>query len=199
MTHRGFALVSPTGNLIGLLFVLVAMWYAASSQNNVAVYVLMFALTGVFLISIPHTLLNLGGLKATAESVKPTFAGQEVSLPFEIANESRATRHGIALRLPDLGGDLEQIDDIPAGKAARVILRFCATARGEHEIGRLCLASVYPLGFLRASRHIAVPQRYLVYPKPTGDPNLPLGSARSTQNRPRPDFGEGDDFAGVRA
>jgi uncharacterized protein (DUF58 family) len=199
MTQRGFPLVSPTWSLIGLLFVLVAMWYAASSQNNAAAYVLMFALAGVFLISIPHTLLNLGGLKATAESVKPTFAGQEVSLPFEITNESRATRHGIALSLPEFGGDPERIDDIPAGKAVRMMLRFCAPDRGEHEIGRLCLASVYPLGFLRAWRRVAVPQRYLVYPKPAGDPNLPLGSARSTQNRPRPDFGEGDDFAGVRA
>jgi uncharacterized protein (DUF58 family) len=91
MTARGFPLVSPTTNLVGLLFILVAMWYAASSQNNAAAYLLMFALASVFLISIPHTLLNLGGLKATAESVKPTFAGQEVSLAFEIMNHSRAT------------------------------------------------------------------------------------------------------------
>ena len=199
MTRRGFPLVSSTWSLIGLLFVLVAMWYAASSQNNAAAYLLMFALTSVFLISIPHALFNLGGLKATAESVKPTFAGQEVSLPFEITNESRATRHGIALGLPDFGGNTERIDDIPAGTAARVILRFSAPARGEHEIGRLCLASVYPLGFLHAWRRVTVPQRYLVYPKPAGDPNLPLGSSRSTQNRPRPELGEGDDFAGVRA
>src|SRR5881396_1050361 len=126
MTQRGFPLVSPTGILIGLLFILVAMWYAASSQNNAAAYLLLFALTSVFLASIPHTLLNLGGLKATAESVKPTFAGQEVSLPVEVTNESRAARHGIALSLSDSGSPREHIDDIPAGKAARVIIRFSA-------------------------------------------------------------------------
>src|SRR5207237_5265886 len=58
---------------------------------------------------------------------------------------------------------------------------------------------MYPLGFLHARRRVTLPQRYLVYPKPAGDPSLPLGRARSTQNRPRPELGEGDDFAGVRA
>src|SRR6184192_106179 len=105
MRKRRFSRVSPTAGLAALLFVMAAMWYAAASQNNAAAYLLMFALTSVFLISIPHTLLNLGGLKATAESVKPTFAGQEVSLPFEITNESRATRYGIALSLPDFNGE----------------------------------------------------------------------------------------------
>jgi uncharacterized protein (DUF58 family) len=42
-------------------------------------------------------------------------------------------------------------------------------------------------------------QTYLVYPKPAGDPRLPLSRARSADGRPQADFGEGDDFAGVRA
>ncbi len=75
MREHRFSRVSPTAGLAGLLFVMAAMWYAAASQNNAAAYLLLFCLTSVFLISIPHTLLNLAGLKATAESVKPTFAG----------------------------------------------------------------------------------------------------------------------------
>jgi uncharacterized protein (DUF58 family) len=199
MREHRFSPVSPTAGLAGLLSVIAAMWYGAASQNNAAAYLLLFCLTSVFLVSIPHTLLNLGGLKATAESIKPTFAGHEVSLPVEIVNESRATRSAIALTLPDSGSAREQIDHIAAGKAARVTLRFSALHRGEHEIGRLCLTSSYPLGFLRTSKRIATPQRYLVYPNPAGDPNLPKASARSTQNKPAPQLGEGDDFAGVRA
>lgn len=197
MRERGFPLY-PTKSLGGLLFVLAAMWYAASSQNNAAVYVLLFALTAVFLVSIPHTLLNLGGLKATAQSAKATFAGQEVSLPVEIMNKSRATRHGITLSLPQSGTARERIDHIPAGKASRATLRFSAPGRGEHEIGRLCLASVYPLGFVRTLKHFSAPQRYIVYPKPAGDPKLPMGRARSAQSPSQPEVGEGDDFAGVR-
>ena len=108
--------LAPTRSLAGLLFVLVAIWYGASSQNNAASYLLLFALMSVFLVSIPRTLSNLGGLQATAESIKPAFAGQEVSLPLEVTNKSRATRYGIALTLPDLGDAREQVDEIPAGK-----------------------------------------------------------------------------------
>ncbi len=191
--------LAPTRSLAGLLFVLGAIWYGASSQNNVASYLLLFALLSVFLVSIPRTLSNLGGLQATAESIKPAFAGQEVSLPVEVTNQSRATRYGIALTLPDLGDACERIDEIPAGKAARTVLRFPAATRGEHEIGRLRLTSVYPLGFLRVLKQIPSPQRYVVYPKPAGDQRLPAEAARSGQRSSQKELGEGDDFAGVRA
>ena len=198
MKLRGW-LCRPTRNFAALLFVLGAMWYAGSSQGNAAAYVLLFGLVSIFLVSIPHTLLNLGGLTATPESITPTFAGQEVSLPVEIANESRATRRGIKLHVPGTGGDSENVDVIAPTNAARVTLRFPAPNRGQHEIKSLSLESTYPLGFLRAIKPVSVPQHYLVYPRPDGDPRLPISHGTSAENRPRPDTGEGDDFAGMRA
>ncbi len=103
MKKKKFPFVYPTKSFAGLLFVLAAMWYAASSQNSAAVYLLLFALTAVFLVSIPHTLINLAGVTIALESVKPAFAGGEVSLPVEIINGSRATRHGITLALSGPG------------------------------------------------------------------------------------------------
>jgi uncharacterized protein (DUF58 family) len=178
---------------------LVAIWYAASSQNNAASYLLLFALASVFLVSIPWTFSNMGGLEATVESVKPAFAGQEISLPVEVTNGSRAIRYGLALALPDLGDAHERIDEIPAGKAARTMLRFPAAIRGEHEVGRLQLTSAYPLGFLRVLKQLPSSQRYVVYPKPVGEQRLPAETARSGQSNSRRELGEGDDFAGVRA
>jgi uncharacterized protein (DUF58 family) len=188
-----------TRNLPGLLFVLGAMWYAGSSQGNAAAYLLLFALLSIFLVSIPHTLLNLGGLTATPESITPTFAGEEVSLPIEIANHSRATRRGIKLHLPGAGGEREDVDMIAPAKAARVTLRFPAPNRGQREIKSLSLESTYPLGFLRAIKPVSVSQHYIVYPRPDGDPTPPVSRGVSGENQPRVDIGEGDDFAGVRA
>lgn len=197
--ENGEASVSlrPTANLIGFGFVLAVMWYAASSQNSAAAYLLLFALTAVFLVSIPHTILNLGGLKATTESPKPTFAGQEVAIPIEITNQSRTARRGLALSLADSNEARQTIDEIPAGKATRVTLRFSARTRGEHTISRLCLATIYPLGLLNAYKRMAAPQRYLVYPKPLGNRTLPVSRGRLTPGQPN-EIGEGDDFAGVR-
>jgi uncharacterized protein (DUF58 family) len=191
-------LIYPTAGFAGLLFVLGAMWYAASSQNNAAVYLLFFVLTAVFLVSIPHTLNNLAGVTITVDSVQPVFAGQEVALPVEIMNESRATRQGIEVALSGSNRERQRIDYIPADKAARIALRFPARQRGEHRVEPLCLTSDYPLGFIRFSKKFTSSQGYVVYPKPAGDVRLPASFIRWRDGRPMQEFGEGDDFAGVR-
>jgi uncharacterized protein (DUF58 family) len=195
---RKLPLIYPTAGLAGLLFVLGAMWYAASSQNNTAVYLLFFSLTAVFLVSIPHTLVNLAGVRVTLESVQPAFVGQEVSLPIEITNDSRATRHGIELGLSGSDGERQRIDYVPAHKAARITLRFPAGQRGEHQVETLCLTSAYPLGFIRVLKKISSSQTYIVYPKPAGDARLPSSLVQQRNGRPVTELGEGDDFAGIR-
>src|SRR4030095_7332228 len=174
------------------------MWYAASSQNNTAVYLLFFALTAVFLVSIPHTLVNLAGVSVTLESVRPAFVGQEVSLQLDIMNDPRAPRHGIELALLGSNGEHQRIDNIPAHKAARVTLRFPARQRGEHNIGTLCLTSAYPLGFILFLKKFAPSQTYIVYPEPAGDGRLPSSFVHRRDRRPLTELGEGDDFAGLR-
>jgi uncharacterized protein (DUF58 family) len=195
---RNLPLVYPTAGFAGLLFVLGAMWYAASSQNNAAVYLLLFVLTAVFLVSIPHTLINLAGVTVTLESVPPAFVGQEVSLPLEIMNDSRAIRYGIELGVSGSNRKRQRIDYIPAHKAARVTLRFPTRQRGEHSVETLYLTSAYPLGFIRFLKKFASSQTYIVYPKPAGEVRLPSSFVLRRDGRPLTEFGEGDDFAGVR-
>ena len=193
------SLAYPTAGFAALLFVLAAMWYGASSQNSAAIYVLLFLLASVFLVSIPHTLINLSGIALRVESAKPTFAGDDVSLPVEIMNSSRATRYGIEVVLPNAGKIRPRVDCIPRESAARLTLRFPARQRGEHRMQTLGLTSCYPLGFVRASRRFVSNQTYLVYPKPAGNPELPTNRSRFADNRVQQGIDHGDDFAGVRA
>lgn len=199
MTTRELPVVYPTRSFVGLCFLLGAMWYAGASQSNSAAYLLLFALGSIVLVSVPHTMMNVTGLHAAAESLKPAFAGQELALPVEVVNESRATRSAIVVSLPEFETAREVIDEIAPGKAARVTLRFPATARGEYRIESFCVTTVYPLGFLRSTRRFAADQRYVVYPQPAGETTLPDPRARSGIASAQPDLGEGDEFAGVRA
>jgi len=194
-----FPRVYPTAGFAALLFVLAAMWYAASSQNSAAIYLLLFLIVSLFLVSIPHTLNNLAAVTVRIESAKPTFAGQEVSLPIEIANKSRGTRYGIEVVLADANKTRKRVDCIPRKSAARLTIRFSARHRGEHRIEALNLTSCYPLGFMRASRRFLSNQTYLVYPKPAGDPQLPASHSHFAGSWVQQSVGHGDDFAGVRA
>jgi uncharacterized protein (DUF58 family) len=194
-----FPLAYPTAGFAALLFVLGAMWYAALSQNSAAIYLLLFLLVSVFLVSIPHTLINLTGVTVRVESAKPTFAGDDVCLPVEIINNSRATRYGIEVVLPDADKARERLDCIPRESGARLTLRFSARHRGEHKLETLDLTSCYPLGFIRASRRFVSDQTYLVYPKPAGNSQLPTNRSRFADSWVQEGIGDGDDFAGVRA
>ena len=194
-----FPLAYPTAGSAALLFVLAAIWYGASSQNSAAIYVLLFLLGSVFLVSIPNTLINLAGLTLRVEYAKPTFAGDDVCLPVEIINSSRAPRYGIEVVLPGESKTRKRVDYIPRGSAARLTLRFPARQRGEHEIERVDLTSCYPLGFVRVSRRFVPKQTYLVYPKPAGSPLLPASRLRFTDSWVHQGIRQGDDFAGVRA
>jgi uncharacterized protein (DUF58 family) len=193
-----FQLLYPTAAFGALLFVMGAMWYAASSQNSAAIYLLLFLLVSVFLVSIPHTLTNLAGVTLRVESAKPTFAGDEVCLPIEIINSFRATRYGIEVVLPDANKTRERLDCIPRESAARLTVRFCAHHRGEHKIETLELTSCYPLGFVRALRRFVSNQTYLVYPRPAGNSQLPVTRSRFADSWVQQSIGHGDDFTGVR-
>jgi len=190
--------VRLTATGCGFLFVLLAIWYGASSQNNAAAYLLFFALGSVAAVSVAHTLLNVAGLAAMVEAPKPVFAGDEVSLPVEIGNTSRRFRYFVSVEAADSGGEEERVDAIGAARAARTILRFTAPTRGQHLVGKLRLNSAYPLGILRATKLISTSQTYLVYPKPEGECPFPESFTSTQPVRPDADTGEGDEFAGVR-
>ena len=198
MKAAKFPLAYPTAGFGALLFVLGAMWYAASSQNSAAIYLLLFLLASLFLVSIPNTLTNLAGVNLRVESAKPTFAGDDVFFPVEIMNSSRATRYGIEVVLPAAGKTRERVDWIARKSAVRLTVRFPAHHRGEYKIEKLDLTSCYPLGFVRASKTFVSNQSYLVYPKPAGNSQLPINQSRLVNNTVQQGVGQGDDFAGVR-
>src|SRR5438093_6989789 len=105
-------------------------------------------------------------------------------------NCSRATRRGIQLVVPGRGGKRKHVDYIPAGKAARVTLRFPAKQRGEHRIGTFRLTSIYPLGFVRVLKNSPPSKLYWFFQSHRAIPSPRCILGVNRQAGPKRDLGK---------
>ena len=192
---RGKVWIVPTWNGAGLALLLFGTWYSAASQGNGAAYLFLFVLTGVALVSIIHTWMNLRDWDLRLEQPEPAFAGQEVACPIEAINRSRTPCYALKVMFSRESSAL--FHELGPGKASRTEFRFIAPRRGAHRISKLKVITAYPLGFFKGSRWVGVDQRYLVYPNPGGNESLPASPGSRAVSREGVKR-EGDDFAGMR-
>ena len=76
--------VLPNRQTLGLVAVLLAMWYAGASQSNGAAYLLCFVLGALALVSVVHARANLRGLAVSADPISSAFAGDRFHVPLVI-------------------------------------------------------------------------------------------------------------------
>ena len=188
--------VLPNRNTIGLVAVLLAMWYAGASQTNGAAYLLAFVLASVAAVSSVHTWANLRGVTLSAEPIAPVFAGEELAVTLTAASDRHRTHCAVSVRAAGakVSARFEEIG--PAG-VRRAQLAVAAVRRGCFARLPLRAASIFPLGFFTARCAVTLRQPYCVYPRPGGARPLP----RALAPTPEPRDGqrtEGDDFGGVR-
>lgn len=189
--------VLPNSRTLGLVAVVVAMWYAGASQGNGAAYLLCFVLIALSLVSTVHAWTNLRGLIVEVDSIPPTFAGEELTVPIEA--DSAARRPHYALRVDGRPGvQPAMIDALHPARPVRAELRMPGLRRGCYRQLPVRLSTNYPLGFFTARQDLALPHTFHIYPAPHGDLPLPRAFAPTRQ----PQAGtrvEGDDYGGVRA
>lgn len=150
-THRGlnFALLTA-------LLLLIAFVY-----NNNLVYMLAFLLASIFFITILHTYQALAGLVVQVGACKPVFAGELLGFTLNIDNPVTVARHYIEVTL-----DQPQVLAMPPYSKTSVVLYTPTQQRGWQPIGKVTLASTYPLGLFRAWSPLRFDHKGLVYPKP---------------------------------
>jgi uncharacterized protein (DUF58 family) len=187
-----------TPNAVAFAFVLVAIWYAASSQQNAAAYLLLFGLIGVASVSVRYSFTNVKHLTVRADAITPVFAGEDAAVPLELANVARQNRYGIRIGLDNPSSNVEPAGAVAPGQAIRATVRFPTQNRGQHQLDTVRLESTFPLGLLRISRELPVKQRYLVYPRPKGNPQLPATDGEDGSRNKPPKTRPGDDFSGAR-
>jgi uncharacterized protein (DUF58 family) len=194
LTRRHIYLL-PTRHGLAFAGTLLVMLLGALNYNNNMGFALTFLLGGMGLVSIFHAYRNLAGLVLDADKVEPVFAGEPACFCLWADNRGQAARH--ALSLARYQGGEEKQCNFEADQRQRVCLEVPSQRRGRLPLGRLVLASRFPLGLFRAWSYLDLAAEALVYPHPSGDLPLPAGLPKSGGQGLRQSL-RGDDFIGYR-
>ena len=187
--------------------IVLAVLYAAAAQNNGAAYILDFSLLGLFAVGTVHAKRNLSGLAVRllgasdgcAGAPHPELAGT-VEVRVCLHNDAGTVRYGLWVTPADAGTPEPTrafVAAVAPGTLREAVLHLEGLPRGRYRIAALSLGSLYPFGFLRAVRPVAVdPCEFWVYPEPVRAGELPAGRSALTGSGGH--GAGGDDFVGVR-
>jgi len=187
--------ILPTGPGVLFTATLVVMLLGAINYDNSLAYALTFLVGSLMPIVILHTYRNLAGLELTTAPPQPVFAGEHLHFPITLDNRGGQERFGIDLRR--LGSEEFVSTDVPADHLHTVELPVATEVRGERKLGRIRLATSFPLGLFRTWTHFSGARIGIVYPRPAG--HLPLPQPAELQGEDTLGHKSGtEDFVGFR-
>lgn len=181
----------------GLLFggALLLMLLVSINYNNGLGHLFTFVLAATGVMSMYYTQRNLVGLELEPAPGRPVFAGERAHFSVRVVERNDRPRSSLWVR----GGETERVFDLKRAGDARLRLAFSPAARGLHEIPRLRLVSLYPLGLFCAwTRPFESARGQLVYPRPAPPTALPSAAGGACDER-APHLRHGDEeFHGIR-
>lgn len=189
------SVLMPNRNVLPLIALLAAIWYAGAGQNNGAAYLLCFGVAGIAIISAPHCWANLQGVRVAVGKIQPVFVGEQLEAPLHFSGDGRARASISAWTAGVLQS--ARIPGIPAEGTAEATLSIEATVRGRYDSLPVVLTTLYPLGFFTATLELDLPQTYHIYPRPSGNRPLPSKPSPGLHSRAGVET-QGEDFSGVR-
>ena len=185
--------ILPTRHGILFASVLLIMLIGSINYNNSLGYLLTFLLASVSVVSILYTYRNLLNLKVSVGNISPVFCGENVKLPVVLDNSGFSERCAIQVKILD---DKIESCEVDQNGWASVDLTFKAKHRGRHQVPRITISTVFPLGLFHAWSHVRLKNTYLVYPEPVGEKTLPY-QWNEQQQQQRGYHKGSDDFAGL--
>lgn len=186
--------ILPTRN--GWLFfvLLVAMWLGAVNYSNSMMFILVFLLVGVAVVSILHTFANLVNVNVAVDRVEPVFAGDPLFFPIRLREPTDRRRLAVGLRA---GGRLQGFADLSAGADAVIHLEQTTRRRGPMPLERFDVFTTFPLDLFVAWSPVWMTAEGLVFPRPESGPvPPPAGGGDGGSGELRSEGSE--DFAGLR-
>lgn len=161
-TRRGLALIATLATML-----VTSMNYALSLGHA-----LTFLVAGLVAAALLQTFRNLAGIEVSPLAAGEAFAGAEIVFTLSLANPGPA-RQGIVV-VPRSGRSVTI--DLPAGATRQVQVTVAAPRRGRVALGRVTLATDFPLGIWRGWAYVHFPLAGIAYPTPEAPPpKLPAG------------------------
>jgi uncharacterized protein (DUF58 family) len=155
---RIFILPTRAGMVFGAF--LLAMLLAAINYTNNLAFLLTFILGSVAIVSAIHAYANLAGLEIEHGRLLPASCGEEARLQFMFRAAGRERR------CLDLRVGLASVGlSLAAGEGREVDLGVPTSRRGLLHLGKVVVATRYPLGLFRAWSPLLLPVTGLVYPR----------------------------------
>lgn len=194
----------------GLLFafLLIITFIAGINYGNNLVLGLCFYLISVWLVSFHVTFAHISGIQIQLLEVTMAEVGAPVWVTLQLHSDSRQPRRQLMLGFEQkhylslsqqLKSDKTQVL-LPHLQNEQIVrLPIITNQRGELELPRLQISTVYPLGIMRAWSYIYFARTAWVYPKPEAfegqvhylalsNDNLPIGSQYSQYRQGQDDF-----------
>lgn len=180
LTHRRIYIM-PTPRGWAFLLTLLLMLIGALNYAVSLGFLFIFLLGGVFHAALLQSYRQLRSLQVVCGDEPETFAGDVANFAPVITN----TDGDVPLHCQlDAGGASQQAVVAPRS-TLHALLPVPTTSRGRLPLGRMTIASTYPLGLWRAWSYLYFPVSAWIYPKPElVPPPLPMKGV-----------GDGDGFA----
>jgi len=204
--RRIFIVPTRFGFVYAVFLILILL--GAINYSNSLGHVLCFLLGSLGLVAMLHTYRNLAKIELKQAHAKPVFCGQDINFKLIFDNPSSHDNYQIEVRSKQntprswnpfkmLKGyeHPHMINQLKPQQTTPVNYLLTAQQRGIFTLGRLRIASVFPLGLYSTWSYFKNNVTALVYPKPEGSLPLP-NTTQQGQNFTSKHIKGLDDFSG---
>lgn len=194
----------------GLLYVafLILILLGAINYSNSLGHVLAFLLGSLGLVTMLHTYRNLAKIELIQATANPVFCGQAIIFSVVFDNQAHLDSYHIEISnrqytprswnpFSSLMGyqHPQQLAQIKPQQTTRFSYSLPSQTRGKYALGKIRIASQFPLGLYLTWSYFPNNYMTLVYPKPEGTLPLPDATAQGQKLNSQQRQGT-DDFAG---
>ncbi|WP_250658379.1 DUF58 domain-containing protein [Alkalimarinus coralli] len=194
LTHKN-VYIFPTkeGGLYACLLALLLL--TAINYQSSLIYLFVFFLGALFILSIILCFKNLSGLQVSLVKASENFANEDSFYTFTLKTKPSQYCESLGFVVP---GQPTKKVDVSAAEVASLVLSKLSEHRGLVSLGRIKIETVYPLGLIRAWTWLEFETCALNFPIPNEGIRAPSDAVQGDETDAGIHCKGEDELAGLR-